>query len=784
MNGFLSIRTVVVTALIAVAAAFPAISWSQQLLISESEKIDFAQGLRQQGQYAMAVAQFEEFIQQFPQSPFLADAHLGAGESRFFLKEYDKAIEQFQIYLTNFPDGKDAGIARVRLGQAYYVQGNQDEALKQFDAVTLETLNVQFKQTLYFFKGQILAAKNNETDAIANLQLAVENTEATAYNAQAYFKWGSLIAQKDPNAALEKYAKALEFADNSEIKASIALKQGEAYYLLKQYDLAEKIFRETTMAYPSLPVVTDAIASWYSVLIQQKKYDVIIENFNQQMQGAVDKPEYVQAYLSVARSMSLSGKVDEAAALLDKIAALPGLNEENKASVVLQKARVYFDNGKFTEAVTFIDGNLSADAKARASMLLLKAKAQMSLKEYDNAWSVYEQVSKEFTDLSVMAEAVCGMAYVRYAQEQFEPAAGLFMDCYGKAQEDTLRGDALYNGFVSYRKAGNEDKTIEVAEQYIAMTPAGKNQAEVAIALSGLYSKRQMYDKANEILAPYLNDPDETKRRNAVFQSAYNMQLSGKTEEALKSYEAFMTDATNDRLSYLAHKNSIMMHLQNKNDEKAAELLGKAVIGFEDNDFPLKSYLWLVEHWQAKSDAAKMLEVLAAAEKHHAEDAESSGIQFFKGQAYRMQDNCKQALENYELAIKGDTGFGYKGRARLGKGVCLTGIGDYEGAAKELEQAVVDSPDDAFVAMRARFALANNATYLKNYDMAAKLYLVVDVLYNDPEFAPKALMRAGDILMEQLNNKKEAVNAYTKIVEVYPNAPEAAQAQDKLAQLK
>lgn len=45
-------------------------------------------------------------------------------------------------------------------------------------------------------------------------------------------------------------------------------------------------------------------------------------------------------------------------------------------------------------------------------------------------------------------------------------------------------------------------------------------------------------------------------------------------------------------------------------------------------------------------------------------------------------------------------------RARLGKGVCSTGLGDYVTAQKELEQAIVDSPDDAFVAMRARFALA------------------------------------------------------------------------------
>lgn len=778
-------RIMIITVLCCTPASMPAPSlWAQQLLISESEKIDFAQGLRQQGQYSLAVAQFDEFIVQFPESALLADAYLGSGESRFFLKEYDKAVEQFQNYLSKFPEGKDAAIARVRLAQALYVQGKQDEALKQLNDVNPEVLLPQFKQTLYFFKGQILAAQNNQAEALTNLQLAAENTEAAAYSAQAYFKWGSLIAANDPNAALEKYAKALESADNSEIKALIAVKQGEAYFLLKQFAQAETTFKGIMDAYPGLPVVTDAVANWYATLLAQKKYDVIAEHFNQQLQGAVDKPEYVPAYFTVAKALSLSGNVEAASGVLEKIAAIEGLSDENKQAVSLHKARMYFENGKFAEAVTFINEQTVTDPKVKAAMLLLKAKSQLSLKEYDNAWAVYDAVNAEFTDAAIASEALCGMAYVRYGQQQFEPSAGLFMDCFNKAQEANLRADALYNAFISFRKSGNEDKTLEAAEQYIALTPPGKNQAEVALALSGLYSKRQQYDKANEILTPYLNDPDETKRRNAVFQSAYNLQLSGKTEEALKSYEAFMSDGNNDRLTYLAYKNSIMMYLQAKNDDKTAELLSKAIAGFEDNDFPLKTYLWLVEHWQTKGDAAKMLEVLTAAEKRHAQDPEFVSVKFFRGQAFRMQDDCKQALENYDLAISGDTGSGYKGRARLGKGICLTGIGDYQGAEKELEQAVVDSPEDAFVAMRARFALANNATYLKNFDMAAKLYLVVDVLYNDAEYGPKALMRAGDILKDQLNNKNEALNAYTKIVEVYPNSPEAPQAQEKLTQLK
>ncbi len=757
---------------------------AQQLLTNDSEKIDFAQGLLSQGQYNLAVAQFNEFIEQFPQSTFLPDAYLGAGECQFFLTDYDKAIEQLQKYLTLFPDGKSKGIAQVRLAQAYYIKENLPDSLKLLDETNLESLTPQFKQTLYFFKGQILAAQNKRDEAVANLQLAAELPEAQSYTAQAYLKWGAMIVEGDQAAALDKYAKALEKADTDELKASVLMRQGEAYFLMKKYDEASQIFLKVMEAYPGLPILPDAMANWYSTLISQKKYDPIIANFNQQLKGSIDKPEYFQTYVLAARATAALGNIDGALTMLDQIAALAGVPERQKSDIILQKTKILFDSGKFKEVAVFVDGKVSEAPGIKSDLLMLKAKAYLNLKVYDFAWETYELINREFANDPVAAQALYGMAYVRFGQEQYEQAAGIFMDCFNKAQDDTLKKDAIYNAFLTYKKANLENKVVEVAQQYLALTPAASHQAEVALALSGIYTMRQQFEKATELLQPYLNDPDETNRRNAVFQSAYNLQYSGKSDEALAGYAPFLTDGKNDRLTYLAMKNSCMIYLQNKDDDKAAELMQKAASEYADSDFSLKTYLWLVEHWQAKGDAQKMLDVLALAEKKYAQDPEALSIKFFMGQSYRMQDNCKQALGNYDLVLAAEKWSVYKGRARLGKGACLTGLGDYPGAQKELEQAVVDSPDDAFVAMRARFALAHNAELLKNFDMAVKLYLVVDVLYNDKEYAPKSLMRAGAIFEEQLNNKKEALTAYEKIVQMYPDSPEAAKAQEKVLQLK
>ena len=96
MRSALFIRTGM-AALLLGGSAFHC-GWAQQTLTRDGEKIDFAQQLLNKSQYKLAASEYEEFIQQYPQSSFLSQAYLGAGDSYFFLKEYDKAVGFYQRY--------------------------------------------------------------------------------------------------------------------------------------------------------------------------------------------------------------------------------------------------------------------------------------------------------------------------------------------------------------------------------------------------------------------------------------------------------------------------------------------------------------------------------------------------------------------------------------------------------------------------------------------------------------------------------------------------------------
>ena len=130
----------------------------------------------------------------------------------------------------------------------------------------------------------------------------------------------------------------------------------------------------------------------------------------------------------------------------------------------------------------------------------------------------------------------------------------------------------------------------------------------------------------------------------------------------------------------------------------------------------------------------------------------------------------------YDEIIKNGQDNPYKGRARLSKGLCLAIGGDQAGAQKELEGVIQDNPEDVFITLHARFELAHIFENQKDYDQAVKLYMMVALLYKDPEYSPKALIQAGAVFQD-LNNPKEALNVYQQVLSDYPQSPLASEAR-------
>lgn len=77
-----------------------------------------------------AIEAFKLHIQQFPQSPYTANAHYWLGEVYEFQGNQDMAIMSFHAVIDNYANHNKAMDARYKLGKLYHKQGDEAKALE------------------------------------------------------------------------------------------------------------------------------------------------------------------------------------------------------------------------------------------------------------------------------------------------------------------------------------------------------------------------------------------------------------------------------------------------------------------------------------------------------------------------------------------------------------------------------------------------------------------------------------------------------------------------------
>jgi tol-pal system protein YbgF len=87
------------------------------------------------GNYRVAVAGFEQYLQMFPNSDNADNALYWIGECWYSLGELAKAETEFKNVLIRYPMGNKVPAATYKLGLVYQAQDRADAARRQFEAV-------------------------------------------------------------------------------------------------------------------------------------------------------------------------------------------------------------------------------------------------------------------------------------------------------------------------------------------------------------------------------------------------------------------------------------------------------------------------------------------------------------------------------------------------------------------------------------------------------------------------------------------------------------------------
>ena len=244
----------------------------------------------------------------------------------------------------------------------------------------------------------------------------------------------------------------------------------------------------------------------------------------------------------------------------------------------------------------------------------------------------------------------------------------------------------------------------------------------------------KMQDAEESLRASLKSNPDPELAREASFYLAVLLEGSGRADEAAGMFQALLSTPAKEKFT-------------------------PAILQ------------WLAEYWIAKKENAKGAEaaqILVGATGDPAWQQTGWGLRGRALLAGGAADEADAAFKK-ALSLKAKTPLAAEAALRLGE-ISLAANRPKE-AGEYFKQASEMASDDAQIAVRARayVGLARTAGAASDFGAAARYYMSVAVLYDDPELVPECLFEAARAF-RQVGDPKSADAAIKELQTRYPDS--------------
>jgi tetratricopeptide (TPR) repeat protein len=751
------------------------------------EQLDFANGLFERQMYGMALTEYLQLVEQFPQSAQLADAYLGIGESYFFQKNDEPAVEAYRKYLTLDPPAEGETLVKLRLGQSLVRLGRFKEASGYLGQVVTDKLNESQRQVYYFYHGRACQMTGEETKALEFYYKATESNDAAgALAVLSYFNMGEIsAARKEYPKAVNFYQRAYDRAVSAEQKSAALYKKGEAQYSGALYEEARDTLSTVVREFAGEAVFREALGGLLSALDKLEDYQSAVEVFAEHRARISLQEDFVPVYLQVVSAHARLGRHDAALEVISPLLEIEGLTGKSRRRLLLARTRLLAESGQYDQALEVIEGGLVTDEEAEPDpeVTYLRAEAYYGLGQFQRAAWYYRKITEQDVEADMKDGARYGLAYAAHSAGDLKVALDEFVNYFKTGRDAAKQEQALHNVILLSARLDLISESIDYSQIYLTRFPDNGRAESVLYFLGGLRARNKQFQDAIDIYKRYLvSYPDSPRIHEVYFLLAFNSQTVGQYEQARLYYEKAAGDPADKDRRYSALKNLAVVHLVEGRPEKAAEVFGRIINEFESNDLALDTYLWLAEHHLARGNFPLVLEITGQVSKNPGLEDPVLQLVFFQAEAFRNLKQHAEAVQAYDRMIAAGPGNPFEAEAKLGRALSLAGMENFEDARPALAGLIEEQPDNHSLLMKARFALGELEELAGETEEAIKYYMLVAVLYQSDDYAPRALGRAA-LLLESLGRTAEALRNYEEIISAYPEGAEAVKAHERIQAL-
>ncbi|MFH1799189.1 MAG: tetratricopeptide repeat protein [Candidatus Omnitrophota bacterium] len=737
----------------------------------EVEEFDFANGLFSRDMFDMAVDAYEDFLKKYPKSQYAQTAFFRMAECCFLAKKYDKALKKYGDFIEKYPESGIAVKALLRKGQIYYLKNDYKKAesiltdlVADYGAKEEAVPARYYMASIFFNRGDYTASKNMLENLLA------ENAGEGSFAPYIYMNLGdthsALLKYTEAGAA---YEKTVELSENDTMTGQAVFRAARAYYLAGEDEKAAAFYTKVTERPESAETFDSAVLGLVSIFYNRGELENIAKVVAELLPRVESDDVKSQVLFIFGNSYFFQNFFDAAEKVYTE-AAEKYPNTEFGQKSVLNKCWAIYKLGKFDECVSAVDGYLGATEKEKDEALFIRGKAFADGGKTEEALKAYEDIIKWFKDSEFRKEALYESAWLsgkngraKEALNSYETFMNAYpedpripevlfkkgrqkaelkdykgaVDDYGKFLEEfkdnRLRETVVYYLGMARYDQEDYDGAIASYKQLIEEFPASEVKESAFFLLAGAYQKKEEWDHAIAIYSQLILDKEGKFYEKSMEQAAYSYFQAGRRGKSAEIYYTLI-------------------------DEMA-----------ETKDFKLSKgvYEWTADYYLNNGASSKSLEILEKLKKVYPEEAESGDIFYMYAENYLSVKETDKAVENFNRAIDKGIESPYLERAYLGLGRAYLNAANHEKALEFLNKTLEGQKDNLMGAL-ARMEIGNVRVEMKEFEEAAKQYMMVGILYDDKGLCPMAFFQAGTFF-EKAGLAGKALEAFRELVSKYPD---------------
>ena len=740
----------------------------------DRRQLDYANALFSRKLYDLAIPEYEKFLGQFPNASGRASAYFYLGECYRSLNRSPAARTAFQSVLDEHGESEFAGPAAYGVAEILFNQKDYAGALSLFHRSAAKSKEPALALSARYFEARCLENLDRKDEA-ANLYLQVIDAKnPNPYREDARLAAGTILLARGRKAdALRQYEALANETAKPPLKAEATVRAGMVAVDLQQAEKGNKAMLEKAKSLLVKARTLPEAGRWRGVaevgllrlLYQSGQHAQLLTEYKRSQENLPDEVR-AEMMLVAANSHRQLGEGKEAEALYAQIIAKYGAREEAKEARYQRLINIY--NSTPENLVSAVDEFLASNpTPERADQArLLKAEAFYKQGNFADAAPIYEALRASQLSPKLRAESAykLGWCYVQMkAPPRIVDAFGYFLKAF---PDDPQAPSALTQRALAHQETRNYDEAIADLTTLIAKYPAAKEREAALQQKALLLGQQENVDGMTKTFQQLLK---EYPKSAAAAQAHYYI---GKAAFEAKDYKAAIPplDASrklNKEQYYTpATVRIVSSYFYQKNRAALTTEVDNFLATAPDAQIPGEILLWLgIEYYNEKNYAAaeKYLSALGKSEN-------LAGINpdfwFYLADAQTKQGNFTGAEVSYEQYLRTATDPAAKVKTLLALGAAKIASHKPDEAQKIAEEIMSLQPEGR-VNAEARLLAGDVQVERGRFEDAARLYMGVALLHDDPTITPRALDKAA-AAYQRAGKKAEADRATEQLRAKYP----------------